>query len=65
MSAKRDGTPNWKRKATALGVTAFLLWMVLANLTSLRNSALGMTITWIVTGTIVVVGAVLLVPRRS
>ena len=64
MTADRQGTQNWKWKAAALGITGLVLWMVLANLTPLRDSSLGMAAVWIATGTFLALGTVLLVPRR-
>ena len=64
VTADSQGTQNWKRKATALGIAGLVLWMVLANLTPLRDSSLGMAFVWIVTAAFLVGGTVLLVPRR-
>lgn len=64
MTADRQGKQNLKWKATALGIAALVLWMVLANLTPLRDSSLGMVVVWIVTAAFLVGGTVLLVPRR-
>jgi hypothetical protein len=64
VTADRQGTQNRKRKATALGIAGLVLWMVLANLTPLRDSSLGMAVVWIVTAAFLVGGTVLLVPRR-